>query len=349
MKHQTITLVKFKALSKRLGLPLCWTVGLLESLWLFACHNARDGQLNRFTALELAGWLEYPGDEAELINALVETRWVDRLEDGSLEIHSWNEHKPNWLKGIESQPKKKQPSSTPSAKPGPEPSSEPSVEPGPEPPNLTKPNPTKRNPPPPTPATIDSGSYEPDPGELSGPWLEVAAEMGKLGMAMPERACQYAAARGCPAFDAMAAVEHFKAHPGAWGIGLLYKIIEHLRPDQRVSWPEPSEQYARDDAKKKKAAASRSSLEKAKASDAERLRNGAEAQRLERDHGGKIDAMPREKMVALIAEVFPKNPQFQISRLPDDGRPMGMLRDALLEHLESVAKRPTSVLEAPIA
>jgi len=88
MKHQAITLVKFSALSKRLSLPRCWTIGVLESLWTFACCNARDGDLSRFSALEIAGWIEWPGDENELIEALVETRWLDRDGD-SLSIHDW--------------------------------------------------------------------------------------------------------------------------------------------------------------------------------------------------------------------------------------------------------------------
>lgn len=103
MKHNTINLVKFKALSKRLGLPLCWTVGALETLWLFALHNSRDGDLSKFSALEIAGWMEFPGDESDLIEALVETGWMDR-DGGALTVHDWHEHKPNWLKAAAASP-----------------------------------------------------------------------------------------------------------------------------------------------------------------------------------------------------------------------------------------------------
>jgi hypothetical protein len=97
--HQAINAVKFKALARRLGLPMYRVVGVLESLWLFAQVQARDGDLSRFTPLELAGWIEWDGgDDAELIDALVETRWLDR-DEGWLAIHDWDDHKPNYLKG----------------------------------------------------------------------------------------------------------------------------------------------------------------------------------------------------------------------------------------------------------
>lgn len=136
MKHNTINLVKFKSLSRRLRLPLCWTVGVLESLWMFAINNARDGDLSQFSPLEIAGWMDFPGDENELIDALVETHWLDRDGD-TLTIHDWQDHKPNWLKGIEAR----------SAQNGEydEPSSEPSSEPRLQPPNLTFPSPTFPN------------------------------------------------------------------------------------------------------------------------------------------------------------------------------------------------------------
>jgi hypothetical protein len=100
MKHQAITLLKFKSLAARLSLPLWQTVGVLESLWLFAMHHARDGDLSRFRPSDLAAWLEYGGDATAMVEALVETRWLDRNGDG-LVIHDWADHKPTWLKGID--------------------------------------------------------------------------------------------------------------------------------------------------------------------------------------------------------------------------------------------------------
>lgn len=122
MKHQTINLVKFKAFCKRISQPMCHAVGYLETLWIFAQIQARDGDLSKFSALEIAGWIEYPGDPQTLIDALVECRWLDRDGD-RLTIHDWESHKPNWLRGVEAKAEARE-----AAKP------EPGADPGTEPP-----------------------------------------------------------------------------------------------------------------------------------------------------------------------------------------------------------------------
>ena len=99
MRHSTVNLMKFKRLSRRLRLPLWQTVGLLESIWILAQHNARDGELGRFACDEIAAWIEWEGDELEMIEALVECGWLDR-EGNSLRIHDWLEECPTWIKGL---------------------------------------------------------------------------------------------------------------------------------------------------------------------------------------------------------------------------------------------------------
>lgn len=138
MKHLAINLVKFKALQKRLGqAPMCHVVGYLETLWIFAQLQARDGDLTKFTALEIAGWIEFPGDPDEFVEALVKTRWLDRIGDRLL-IHDWDEHKPNWLKGVVSRrdavPGQSAVFDSPGTEPGQLPSPEPGSTPGTEPP-----------------------------------------------------------------------------------------------------------------------------------------------------------------------------------------------------------------------
>lgn len=148
MKHQTINLVKFKALGMLLRAPQYATVGVLESLWLFAQHNATDGDLSRFSALQIAAWIGWDGDPDELIAAFIEAGWVDQDEAG-MRIHDWEDHCPNWLRGVQRRQANRQPSTEPSTEPGSVPStvpsSVPSTEPGSVPPNLTKPNLTKPN------------------------------------------------------------------------------------------------------------------------------------------------------------------------------------------------------------
>lgn len=166
MKHGTISLVKFKLLSRELNRDQWEVVGILESIWCFCCHNARTGDLSPFSYDEIAAWIGYRDDAGSLIDALVKCKWLDR--DGDiLIVHDWDEHAPNWVKGVNSNqdgshqdghkppksPKKSsaRPSTTPSVPPGPGLSAGLSVplsgEPGAEPrarrslPNLiTKPN-----------------------------------------------------------------------------------------------------------------------------------------------------------------------------------------------------------------
>lgn len=340
MKHQTINLVKFKALSKRLRLPLCWTVGLLESLWVFACHNARDGRLVRFTSLELAGWMEYPGDEAEMVDALVETRWLDRDLDGHLSIHDWDKHKPNWLKGVESFGHGGfRPSSEPSSEPSSMPSNEPSYEPGIEPPNQTLPSPPKPNekkPPPPQP-----NESAPDPEPLSPLWLEVVEVLFSEGMGSPTTACESARNRGVLPHEVMREVRHWQEHKPAWGVGLLYKIIATMQPERKVNWPEPGDGFVRS---KSRADVEKSQLKTTNgriAAEKERQHNAAEYTRLEASFGVQLDAMPKKDLRALVGGKFPA----MLDHVPKRGPvKVGMLRNLLLVEMEN-----TTITEPPHA
>lgn len=104
MKHQAINSLKFKLLARRLRVPLWQAVGLLESIWLLAQHDARDGDLTHHGAAGIAAWVEYDGDAEDLVAALVGDvpghGWLDWV-DGRLVIHDWAEHRPNWLKGLD--------------------------------------------------------------------------------------------------------------------------------------------------------------------------------------------------------------------------------------------------------
>jgi hypothetical protein len=153
MKHQTINLVKFKSLAKRLNSPLYRCVGVLESLWLFAQFQARDGDLSRFSHFDIAAWLEWEGDPDLLIQALIDTRWLD--QDGDvLVIHDWVDHRPNWLRGVAEKARRRGepltesgpvPGSEPSAVPGTGPSTVPGSEPSAVPPETRDPRPETKN------------------------------------------------------------------------------------------------------------------------------------------------------------------------------------------------------------
>ncbi len=242
MKHNTINLVKFKTLSRLLGMRMYETVGVLESLWIFTLHNARDGNLSRFSALELAAWIDFDGDPDALIEALVQTGWLDRSEAGELWIHDWQEHAPNWLKGVAARQPGPPPSTEPSAAPSPPPSSEPSaapgVEPAPLPPNQTKPNPTKQNHRhPQTPSGQDGGG-----GGLLDTWDRIEQQLAELKVIRIAPALAAAKKHKLTPHDVATIVRVYDEHPGRWGPAALSWRIENGVAAQSPAegWPKPT-------------------------------------------------------------------------------------------------------------
>jgi hypothetical protein len=96
MIAKTITHPKFVSLQRSLGLPLFQTIGLLESLWILAALHADDGDLSRFSEVDIGSFLQWPGDPKELVDLLVEHRWLDRTESG-LQIHDWDQNCPRYI------------------------------------------------------------------------------------------------------------------------------------------------------------------------------------------------------------------------------------------------------------
>jgi hypothetical protein len=92
----TITHPKFFALQRKLGLHVYQCVGLLETLWLLAALHADDGDLSKFSASEIASFVEWQGDPDQLIEVLVELRWLDRDERG-IQIHDWDQNCPAYI------------------------------------------------------------------------------------------------------------------------------------------------------------------------------------------------------------------------------------------------------------
>ncbi len=99
MKLGATDSIKFKKLKMRLGLPHWQAVGLLESVWRFVERDAPLGDIGRHPDDDIAAAIEWTGDPSELIQALVECRWLDRSEDHRLVVHDWADHMPTWLVG----------------------------------------------------------------------------------------------------------------------------------------------------------------------------------------------------------------------------------------------------------
>jgi len=100
MKHTTTELLKFKRLQRQLHESTRGTVGLLELLWHGTAKNAPRGDIGRFSNEEIAILCDWEGDPDVLVNALIETGWVDPHSECRLLVHDWEHHAPNFVKGV---------------------------------------------------------------------------------------------------------------------------------------------------------------------------------------------------------------------------------------------------------
>ena len=144
MKHSTTQKSKFKKLQRRLGTTLRETVGTLELLWVATQVNAPRGDIGSLDSEEIAIECDWPGDPDRLVDALIETGWLDIHPTHRLVVHDWHEHAPRYVKGIAA---KKGGLIETNATQGPRPKVDDpgSTTLGGRQPNLTKPNLTKPN------------------------------------------------------------------------------------------------------------------------------------------------------------------------------------------------------------
>jgi len=66
-------------------------VSVLERLWHWVARSAPDGDLSPLDPDDLADVLAWPGDGNELVSALVDAGFLDRLGEQLL-VHGWSEH-----------------------------------------------------------------------------------------------------------------------------------------------------------------------------------------------------------------------------------------------------------------
>lgn len=145
MKTGTLDKVKFMGFKSALGVPRYVAMGLLEGLWYMTAMNAQEGDIGRFSNKEIAGWLEWPGDPDELIEALTESGFLDRSKKYRLLIHHWPEHCPNHIRNNFKRWKKAFAQDDPEETPKENAKEDQQEPPYDDPPNLTKPNLTKPN------------------------------------------------------------------------------------------------------------------------------------------------------------------------------------------------------------
>jgi len=92
MKRGTPEHPKTKTLAKILEIPLYGAVGILEMLWHFASFRALQGDLGRWSNVQIAEAINWDREPDELINALIESGFVDKSNEYRLLIHDWHDH-----------------------------------------------------------------------------------------------------------------------------------------------------------------------------------------------------------------------------------------------------------------
>ena len=92
MKREAVGHTKMKRLCRRLDIPLWQGVGLLESLWHLTAREAPRGNIGKLSNEDIALGIDYRGDEGKLLEALVETGWLDRHPVERLIVHDWSDH-----------------------------------------------------------------------------------------------------------------------------------------------------------------------------------------------------------------------------------------------------------------
>lgn len=75
------------------------TTAILEKLWHATIAGAPRGDIGKFDndcIAEMCGWM---GDADQLVDLLVDCRFLDRHADHRLIVHDWHDHAPNHVKG----------------------------------------------------------------------------------------------------------------------------------------------------------------------------------------------------------------------------------------------------------
>lgn len=100
MKTGTSEHLKYKQLKMLLKLPQYAVTGVLEELWQTTARSAPDGDIGRFTNKMIAAGMEWAGNADELIEALVDSGWLDSVDEdeGRLVVHDWHDHCPDYIK-----------------------------------------------------------------------------------------------------------------------------------------------------------------------------------------------------------------------------------------------------------
>lgn len=82
---------KTKKLSRLLKISKAEAVGHLVFLWCWASDFTPEGNLSKYDKYDISEESDWQGDPEEFINALIESHFLDKTEDGFI-LHDWEEY-----------------------------------------------------------------------------------------------------------------------------------------------------------------------------------------------------------------------------------------------------------------
>ncbi len=91
MKRNTPNHPKVRRLGRRVGGQLI-AIGVLEALWHFVAQFAPTGDVGRYQDEDIADGVFWGEEPARLIDALVDSGWLERSETHRLIVHDWPDH-----------------------------------------------------------------------------------------------------------------------------------------------------------------------------------------------------------------------------------------------------------------
>jgi hypothetical protein len=92
MKREALGSTKMKKLCKLLNLKLYMAIGILEGIWHLTAREAPQGDIGKLSNEDIALAIDYEGDVNQLVETLVECRWLDVSDEYRLVVHDWHEH-----------------------------------------------------------------------------------------------------------------------------------------------------------------------------------------------------------------------------------------------------------------
>lgn len=92
MKRRTWDHPKMRDLAESLDVPLPHAVGILHLIWEWTGERCPEGNIGKFADKRIADAAHWTGEPTSFVQALIDSRWIDKSDEHRLLIHDWPEH-----------------------------------------------------------------------------------------------------------------------------------------------------------------------------------------------------------------------------------------------------------------